>query len=713
MSTKPHFSLLATSFAGGPRPRNTAIILFGLWLVLFFGALFSPPVLDDADGTHADAARAILTTGDWVTLRVDGVRYLEKAPLPYWLAALSFRIFGFNAFAAHLPQALAVLLLMLLGHRWANQAFGARTGYYTAIAVLTSAGVFLFTRVLIPEVLLALLLGASLFAFLRTLGPIAVEEASRVGIERPSLAWYAGPLFYPYAMWGSLALAVLAKGLVALVFFFATAFLFMLLADELRNWRKLRPFSGMMLFLAIAAPWHVLAGMRNPGGAQGGMGGHGFWWFYFVNEHFLRFLGRRIPADYNKLPGWLYWSLHLVWLFPWALFLPLGIAAMWRRFRHQTHTITRNSNLLPPLPILIAFMILGVVTMVCGAGPVSTGLILFAAYALLLVASHRVSAGFTASPFHRIDPQQRTILLLSIFSAIVLLFFSLSTNQEYYTFPAYLPILLLIAATITRAEQTFATDAGVRRWVGFAHAALTVLGAAIAVTLFVGLWSSRKLPYLDDIGTALAHRGVGAYTLSMSTFFDLTGPSFAALRTPALLAGLTFAFGPALAWMLRVQRRHLAATTAIAFTSATFLFAAHLAFARFAPMLSSENFAVKIQQLEATRRIAPDTQLMLFGDQAYGSSIPFYLDGNPGRQVYLVNARSSSMLFGSTFPDCPPVFLSSPQMLAGWGTGPRKLAFVPLETRAQFEALLGRYQVVVAESSGKELVTDRPLESSR
>ena len=325
--------------------------------------------------------------------------------------------------------------------------------------------------------------------------------------------------------------------------------------------------------------------------------------------------------------------------------------------------------------------------------------------------SRRVRARLEASPFHRIDPQQRTILLLSIFSAIVLLFFSLSTNQEYYTFPAYLPILLLIAATITRAEQTFATDPGVRRWVGFAHGALTVLGAAIAVTLFYGLWASRKLPYLADIGTEMAHRGVGAYTLSMSAFFDLTGPSFAALRLPALLAALAFAFGPALAWMLRAQRRHLAATTAIALTSAAFLFAAHIAFARFAPMMSSRNLADKIQQLEATRQIAPDTQLMLFGDQAYGSSIPFYLDESLGRQVYLVNARSSSMLFGSTFPDCPPVFLTSPQLLAGWGTGPRKLVFVPIEARGEFEALLGRYQVVVAESSGKELVTDRALDS--
>ena len=727
MSTKPHFSLLATSFAGGPRPRNAAIILFGLWLLLFFGALFSPPLLDDADATHANAARAILTSGDWVTLRVDGVRYLEKAPLPYWLAAISFKIFGFNTFAAHLPQALAVLLLMLLGHRWANQAFGARTGYYTALTILTSVGVFLFTRVLIPEALLSLCLGASLFAFLKSLGPIAVQpdnwvphvsplqrgieppQLSTEPTERPAIAWYAGPLFYPYAMWASLALAVLAKGLVALVFFFATAFLFLWLTDDLKSWRKLRPISGILLFLAIAAPWHILAGIRNPGGANGGLGGHGFWWFYFVNEQFLRFLGKRIPADYNKLPSYLYWSLHVVWLFPWALFLPLGFAAVDRRSAHQTRVLTAAVNLkMTWRGFVLLMMFASALGMILkGSDAIEYGVVFTAAWLLAEVGLRRRMAGLSISPFHRIDPQQRTILVLSIFSAIVLVFFSLSTNQEYYTFPAYLPILLLIAATITRAEQTYSSDPGARRWITFAHATLTVLCAAAAITLFVGLWCSRKLPYLPDIGTALAHRGVGSYTLSMSAFFDLTGPSFAALRTPSLLAGLTFAFGPAIAWMLRVQRRHIAATTAIAFTSAAFLVAAHIAFVRFAPMMSSEAFAEKIQTLESQRKISPDSQIMLFGDQAYGSSIPFYL----GRKVYLVNARSSSMLFGSTFPDCPPVFLSGPQLLRGWGTGPRKIVFVPLETRAEFEALMGRNQRIIAELSGKALFTDRPLDS--
>src|SRR5580698_874667 len=94
--------------------------------------------------------RALASPRRSTTLHVNGIRYLEKAPLPYWLDALSFRIFGFNTFAAHLPQAIGVLLLALLGFRWADKAFRSRTAFYTGLAVLTSAGIFLFTRIYIP-----------------------------------------------------------------------------------------------------------------------------------------------------------------------------------------------------------------------------------------------------------------------------------------------------------------------------------------------------------------------------------------------------------------------------------------------------------------------------------------------------------------------------------------------------------------------------------
>ncbi len=92
-------------------------------------------------------------------------------------------------------------------------------------------------------------------------------------------------------MWTALALAVLTKGLVAIVFLFGTATVYLALTGEYRNWRQLKPLTGLLLFLAIAAPWHILAGLRN----TGGMNGHGFFWFYFINEHVLRFLGQPHP----------------------------------------------------------------------------------------------------------------------------------------------------------------------------------------------------------------------------------------------------------------------------------------------------------------------------------------------------------------------------------------------------------------------------------
>jgi 4-amino-4-deoxy-L-arabinose transferase-like glycosyltransferase len=634
MIVTPLQDRLEASTAKRKSQRSAILTLLGLWLLLFVAALFTPPLLDDADSTHANAARAMSISGDWVTLHVNGIRYLEKAPLPYWLVALSFRIFGFNSFATHFPQALVVLLLALLGYRWADEAYGTRAAFYTGLATLTSTGIFLFTRIFIPEVILSLLLCTSLYCLLQTL---ALES------ERSSSSEAVPASFYPYAMWTALALAVLTKGLVALVFFFGAAAAYLFLTSEFKQWRALRPFSGLLLFLAIASPWHILAGIRN----TGGMNGHGFFWFYFVNEHVLRFLGKRYPKDYNKLPNYLFWSLHIVWLFPWSLF----------------------------------------------AG-------------LLLRQADRYRNLLRASTFSR-----RTALLLVLFSALVLIFFAISTNQEYYTFPAYLPLLMLICAGLARAEETYNIDRSARGWIITGHVIFTVIGITAASALALGLWTSRNLPFVPDIGELLAHRGVGNYTLSMSHLFDLTGPSFAALRLPAALAAFALALGPMNAWLLRAKRRHVEATVTIGATSAVFLVAAHIALVRFGPMLSSQNLAARILELKASDQIAPNSQIILFGDQSYGSSILFYLNQPLDRPALLVNGRSSSLLFGSTFPDAPNIFIDSQQLRSIWGTGPRKILFVPLERRDDADRLLGDNKVLLKETSGKALFTDRPLET--
>jgi len=581
-----------------------------VFAAVFLASVFTPPLLDDADSTHAEAAREMFVSGDYVTLHVNGVRYLEKAPLPYWLVAASYRELGVNEFATRLPMMLSVMLLGLLGLVWGRRAFGERAGIYAALFVYTAAGVFLFTRVLIPDVLLSLLIAASLYFFLTAL-------------ERDGKAWRW------YAGYACMALGVLTKGLIALAFPGGAAFFYLIITGEWRRWREFRLASGLALFLAIAAPWHILAGLRN----TGGQGGHGFFWFYFVNEHFLRFLGKRYPHDYNKLPWALYWSLHLVWLFPWSLYLPTAIRTA--------------------------------------------------------VDARKKPSGDFAS---------RTRLLCWILAGLILAFFAISTNQEYYTFPAYLPLLMLLADGLARCEWSD-TREGVRKgWLRISSGTFAVVGLTASVVLVTLLWESRHLPFEPDIGNVLAKHDMSADTLSTSHILDLSYESFAALRLPAILAAIILLVAPPYAFRLRTQRRHYAATWATVVGMALFLVAAHIALARFGPYLSSADLAQKI----AAKQRSGD-RVMIYGDQAFGSSLLFYLQ----RPVELVEGQTTSMWFGSTFPDAPKIYLSNSDLQRDWSGSARVFLFVPPHLKAKVDALLPN-RFVVAEESGKYIYSNQP-----
>ncbi len=305
-------------------------VLF-LFAVVYVGSLFSPGLQDDADSTHAEAAREMSITHDFVTLKINGNRYLEKAPLMYWLVTLSYACFGTNEFAAHLPVAVAVLLLILLAMHWGRRAFGERAAIYAGLFVATAAGSYLFTRILIPEAILSFFIAASFYCF-----ATALQDGD-------AWRWYGG--------YACLALAVMTKGLLALVVVGLALLIYVAISGEWRRWREFRLFTGSLVFLAIAAPWHILAGIRNP---------H-FFWFYFVNEHFMRFLGKRIPKDYNKQTNSLYWTLHLVWLFPWSLYLPVAlrrpVADWWAR---RKSGMRKNAAATAELPFANSINLLGV-----------------------------------------------------------------------------------------------------------------------------------------------------------------------------------------------------------------------------------------------------------------------------------------------------------------------------------------------------------------
>jgi 4-amino-4-deoxy-L-arabinose transferase-like glycosyltransferase len=648
-----------------PSALASWVLLAAIFTAVQFASLFTPPLLDDADASHAQAAQHMAESWDWVTLKVNGIRYLEKPPLPYWLDAGLYRIFGQNVFATHLPNALALLGCAWLGWLWARRAWSDRAGLYAGLGILTAIGPFLFTRFAIPEALLSFLFLLALYCLM-------------TGLE-------AGISVRIYGMWAALALATLTKGLIAPVFFAAAAIPLLLLTGQWRRWRDLKPFSGLLLFLAIAAPWHILAGLANPDQGQP-LGNHptlgnvhGFYYFYFLNEHVFRFLGDRFPHDYNRLPFAAYWLLHLVWLFPWSLFLPALLVVAWKTRRNWLQHLRHDAGQ------TVDFYL------------------------------DNAAREDVASYVLRLKFRVRSIWLLSLFAGFILLFFSISTNQEYYTFPAWPPLLILCAGILAGIEENRGPSSGKSLlstgWLTGVHAVFCAVGAFSAAALAWGLWTSRDLPKVDDIGTLLAHRDVGDYTLSMSHLFDLTGPSFAALRLPAALAAITLLVGPAIGLVLRLKKKHLAATVSLALTSAVFLIAAHIAFARFEPMLSSKQLADTI-----VAKGTPADSLIIYGDQSDASSVVFYTHKFLGKPALLVveqcspHGNGSTLLWGSCYPDAPKIFLSDDQLSRTWGTGARKWLFAQDTNQSKVEQLLAGRLYPVQSIADKALWTDRPLQ---
>ncbi len=289
-------------------PGAVVILLLILSAVVYLGNCGFPSLLDDADASHAMVSHEMLQRHDWVILYMNGIRYLMKAPLHYWAVATSYAALGQNEFSTRLPVALAMLGLALLVNKFARRYFGGRAGLYSGLVVCTSAGFFLFTRIMIPEAIYALEFTAIFYLFIR--------------------GW-TGSLNPRAAYWGAAAmtaLAMLTRGLVGVIFPVAILALFIAATRTWNRWRELHLLSSTAIFLIIAAPWHVLASLRA----------NTFFWSYFINEHFKRAIGTRFPPDYEAVPLLLWLGAHLVWFFPWSIFLPGVFSCIPRRRTWKT-----------------------------------------------------------------------------------------------------------------------------------------------------------------------------------------------------------------------------------------------------------------------------------------------------------------------------------------------------------------------------------------
>jgi len=253
------------------------------------------------EGRYAEIAREMLVTGDWVTPRLNGIKYFEKPPLQYWLTAAAFTAFGPDEWTARLPGALAGLLTVLLVGYVGSVVASPTAGAYAALALAGCLWPFGIAHLVTLDALLTFWLAAALGAFL-------LAQHWRDDPDRQRR--------FMLAAWAATAGGVMTKGLVALVIPFATLVIHTLVTRDRTPWRRLWLAQGLLLFLLLAAPWFVLVSSRNPEFAR----------FFFIHEHFERFL----TTEHRRTGAWWYFLPMLAaGLLPWTGVFLWGLRRSW------------------------------------------------------------------------------------------------------------------------------------------------------------------------------------------------------------------------------------------------------------------------------------------------------------------------------------------------------------------------------------------------
>ncbi|HVH87794.1 MAG TPA: glycosyltransferase family 39 protein [Terriglobales bacterium] len=560
--------------------------------------------MDDVDAVQAQIARNMLQSGDYVTARLDGIPYLEKSPLVYWMMAASYRLFGVHDWSARLPLALGVVLLSWVTFSFARWAFDESAAVYAGVTLATCVGLFLFTRILIPDALLTLTITGAMWAWLRMLDP--AEEPRRACTVQLGIC---------------LGLGLLLKGLIAIVFPVFAGIVYMACTRQIfawSAWKRLRVDGVAAIAIAVALPWHGLATLRNPPyfafSLHSGPGEyHGFFWFYFFNEHLLRFLNLRYPRDYNTVPRALFWLLNLAWLFPWSAFLP-------------------------------------------------------------------AAARLSYQPFTRAG---RVRLMALCWIGTVMLFFTFSTTQEYYSMPIYPALALLIASAL--ASENPRVRMGMRT--------LQVAFGALFVALTTMLLLVWRTPTTGDISQALVQHPE-LYTLSLGHFGDLTLTAFAYLKLPLTIAAVAFALGLFGLTLFQQNRRQIAA---IAIAMVVFCQAARVALTQFDGYLGSYPLARALEQ-------APPGQL-IEADAYYAfSSVFFYTN----RTALLLNGRRDNLEYGSYAPGAPQVFINDERFQSLWSQPTRWYLLAYGSDVPHLEQLVPKLHLV-ARNADNYLLTNLPL----
>jgi len=300
--------------------KRDLLYIFILLVFMFSLFLGTRPLNNPDEGRYSEIPREMVATGDYITPKVNEVKFLDKPPLFFWGEAASIKVFGLNTWSLRAVPALFAILGCLLVYLFIRSMFNSITAWISSITLATSPLYFSSGHYINVDMAVAVLITGSLLCFCKAL------NAKHISSKNNNLIFLLGYIF--------IGLSVLTKGLIAIFFPAAIIGIWFTVTRQWHLIRHIKLFSGIMVFLIITLPWFILVQLKNPE----------FFRYFFIHQHFERFL---LSGFNNRMPFWFYFPVFIGTFFPWSMFLIQSI---------YDHLKKRKGNLDPKITFMIIWL---------------------------------------------------------------------------------------------------------------------------------------------------------------------------------------------------------------------------------------------------------------------------------------------------------------------------------------------------------------------
>ncbi|MDD5241495.1 MAG: glycosyltransferase family 39 protein [Sulfuricella sp.] len=310
-----------------PFAQRGFILLLATLLLIWFGTIDYRHLVKPDEGRYAEIPHEMMVSGNWLTPRLNDLKYFEKPALQYWATAVAYELFGEHHWTARLWSALTGFLGIALVYFTGRRLWSANTGLYAAAVLASSLLYVLIGHINTLDMGVTFFMGLSMAGFLL---------AHRPGANAGENKWWM------HVVWAGLAFSVLSKGLIGLVLPGAVLVLYTLIQRDWALWKRLHLVSGLTLFLLISAPWFIAVSIANPE----------FFHFFFIHEHFERFLTK---VHHRYQPWWAFVPILLAGSLPWITVMFDALARAWNADSAEPKTFKPQRFLLIWSVFIFAF----------------------------------------------------------------------------------------------------------------------------------------------------------------------------------------------------------------------------------------------------------------------------------------------------------------------------------------------------------------------